>query len=131
MTHGTMAEGLSWSERTAAAGLAVAAGRRSGWRAMLPFAGPAIMQDFVHFRIPLWVRRVVTMVPTFIVVGVGATQALVVSQVVLSLVLPVPMIALVWITARRDVMGEFVNSEKMTIIASVAAAASAAIWAIE
>ena len=54
------------------------------------------MQDFVGFRIPLWVRRLATMIPAVIVVaiGVNSTQALVLSQVVLSLVLPVPMIAL-------------------------------------
>jgi manganese transport protein len=74
-------------------------------------AGQGIMQDFVHFRIPLWVRRLVTMLPAFAVVGFGvnATDCLVVSQVVLSLVLPVPMIALLLLTRRRDVMGDFVT----------------------
>jgi manganese transport protein len=86
-------------------------------------AGQVIMQDFVDFRIPLWVRRLVTMVPAFVVValGVNATQALVLSQVVLSLVLPAPMIALLIFTARRDVMGPFVNS-RLTNAAAVAAA---------
>jgi len=73
-------------------------------------AGQVIMQDFVGFRIPLWLRRVVTMVPAVVVVawGVNATQALVGSQVVLSLVLPVPMIALLVLAGRRDIMGRFV-----------------------
>jgi manganese transport protein len=86
-------------------------------------AGQVIMQDFVSFRIPLWVRRLVTMVPAFVVValGVNATEALVLSQVVLSLVLPVPMIALLIFTARRDVMGPFANS-RLTNAAAVAAA---------
>jgi manganese transport protein len=86
-------------------------------------AGQVIMQDFVRFRIPLWVRRLVTMIPAFVVValGVNATQALVLSQVVLSLVLPIPMIALVIFTARRDVMGNFVN-RRLTNAAAVAAA---------
>jgi manganese transport protein len=86
-------------------------------------AGQVIMQDFVRFRIPLWVRRLVTMIPAFVVValGVNATQALVLSQVVLSLVLPIPMIALVIFTARRDVMGSFVN-RRLTNVAAVAAA---------
>jgi manganese transport protein len=86
-------------------------------------AGQVIMQDFVRFRIPLWVRRVVTMLPAFVVValGVNATQALVLSQVVLSLMLPVPMIALLMLTARRDVMGDFVNG-RLTNAAAVAAA---------
>ena len=75
-------------------------------------AGQVIMQGFVGFRIPFWVRRLVTMLPAFIVVGLGidATNALVVSQVVLSFALPIPMIALLMLTRRRDVMGAFVNS---------------------
>jgi manganese transport protein len=86
-------------------------------------AGQVIMQDFVDFRIPLWLRRLVTMVPAFVVValGVNATEALVLSQVVLSLVLPVPMIALLIFTARRDVMGRFVNG-RLTNVAALAAA---------
>jgi manganese transport protein len=86
-------------------------------------AGQVIMQDFVNFHIPLWVRRLVTMAPAFVVValGVNATQALVLSQVVLSLVLPAPMIALLIFTARRDVMGPFANS-RLTNAAAVAAA---------
>jgi manganese transport protein len=86
-------------------------------------AGQVIMQDFVDFRIPLWVRRLVTMAPAFVVValGVNPTQALVLSQVVLSLVLPAPMIALLIFTARRDVMGSFANS-RLTNAAAVAAA---------
>jgi manganese transport protein len=70
-------------------------------------AGQVIMQDFVGFRIPMWVRRSVTMVPAVVVVamGVQATDALVISQVVLSLVLPVPMIALLVLIRRPAVMG--------------------------
>jgi manganese transport protein len=75
-------------------------------------AGQVIMQGFVGFRIPVWVRRLVTMVPAFVVVGLGvnSTNALVISQVVLSFALPIPMIALLLLTRRRDVMGQFVNS---------------------
>jgi manganese transport protein len=84
-------------------------------------AGQVIMQGFVGFRIPVWVRRLVTMVPALVVValGVNATQALVLSQVVLSLVLPVPIIALVLFTRRRDIMGEFVN-KRLTDVAAIA-----------
>ena len=80
-------------------------------------AGQMIMQGFVGFHIPVWVRRLVTMVPAFIVVamGVNATDALVYSQVVLSLALPGPMIALVIFTGRRDIMREFVNSRLVTV----------------
>jgi manganese transport protein len=87
-------------------------------------AGQGIMQDFVHFAIPLWARRLVTMIPAFVVVGLGvnSTQALVMSQVVLSIVLPIPMVALLLLTARRDVMGGFVNKRLTTVIAVFAAA---------
>jgi manganese transport protein len=86
-------------------------------------AGQVIMQDFVRFRTPLWFRRLITMVPAFVVVALGydATQSLVLSQVVLSLVLPVPMIALLIFTARRDIMGPFANS-RLTNAAAIAAA---------
>ncbi len=85
-------------------------------------AGQMIMQGFVGFRIPIWLRRVVTMVPAFVVVGYGvnATTALVISQVVLSITLPLPMIALLMFTGRADVMGKFVNG-RITRIAAVVA----------
>ena len=74
-------------------------------------AGQMIMQGFVGVRIPIVVRRLVTILPAFGVValGVNATKALVLSQVVLSFALPVPMIALVLFTRRRDLMGAHVN----------------------
>jgi manganese transport protein len=74
-------------------------------------AGQMIMQGFIGFRIPVWVRRLVTMLPALVVValGVNATNALVTSQVVLSIALPMPMIALLIFTGRRDIMGAFVN----------------------
>ncbi|MDP4022916.1 Nramp family divalent metal transporter [Methylobacterium sp. NEAU 140] len=74
-------------------------------------AGQMVMQGFTGWRIPLIVRRLVTMLPAFAVVaaGVDPTQALVLSQVVLSLALPVPMIALVAFTRRPDLMGPFAN----------------------
>jgi manganese transport protein len=74
-------------------------------------AGQMIMQGFVGFGIPILVRRLVTMLPAFVVValGVNATNALVVSQVVLSIALPLPMIALLIFTGRRDIMGDFTN----------------------
>lgn len=74
-------------------------------------AGQMIMQGFVGFRIPLELRRLITMVPTVLVVALGAnpTAALVTSQVILSLVLPIPLVALTAFTNRRDVMGAMVN----------------------
>jgi manganese transport protein len=74
-------------------------------------AGQVIMQGFVGFTIPIWLRRTVTMLPAFAVVGLGvdATNALVISQVVLSAALPLPMIALVMFTRRSQIMGRFAN----------------------
>ncbi len=86
-------------------------------------AGQMIMQGFVGFRIPVWVRRLVTMVPAFVIValGVNATEALVVSQVVLSFALPIPMVALVLFTRRPDLMGEFAN-RRLTDLAAIGCA---------
>jgi manganese transport protein len=83
-------------------------------------AGQMIMQGFVRFRIPIWVRRLVTMLPAFVVVALGAnaTNALVISQVVLSIALPIPMISLLLFTRRSDIMGSFANS-RLTNIAGL------------
>ncbi|HXP01161.1 MAG TPA: Nramp family divalent metal transporter [Luteibacter sp.] len=85
-------------------------------------AGQMIMQGFVNFHIPIWVRRAVTMLPSFAVViaGVDATRALVLSQVALSIALPFPMIALVWFTSRGDIMGVFRNRPAVSIAAIIA-----------
>jgi manganese transport protein len=95
-------------------------------------AGQLVMQGFVGFRIPIVIRRLVTMIPAFIVValGVNATHALVVSQVVLSLALPAPMIALVLFTRRRDIMGAYANGRLTDVAAIVATIAISAMNAI-
>jgi len=87
-------------------------------------AGQVIMQGFVGFRIPLWLRRLVTMAPSFAVVawGVNATQALIASQVVLSLVLPVPMIALLVLMRRADVMSIYRTGRITGLVAACATA---------
>jgi manganese transport protein len=88
-------------------------------------AGQMIMQGFVGFHIPLWLRRAITMAPSFVVVwlGVNATQALVMSQVVLSLALPFPMAALVWFTCNKKVMGSYQNGMLVRTAAIMAAVA--------
>ncbi len=82
-------------------------------------AGQVIMQGFVGWRIPVWARRLITMLPAFAVVaaGVDATTSLVASQVVLSLALPVPLVALVLFVRRRDIMGELVCSRGLVGLA--------------
>lgn len=86
-------------------------------------AGQMIMQGFVGLRIPIWVRRVVTMLPAFFVVGLGVntTAALVISQVVLSITLPLPMIALLMFTRRPDLMGRFANGKLTQAAAAIGA----------
>jgi manganese transport protein len=83
------------------------------------------MQDFTGFAIPLWLRRVVTMLPAFVIVGWGvdATRALVLSQVVLSLVVPVPMIALVVFACRSETMGVYRLRPATAALAGIAALA--------
>ena len=86
-------------------------------------AGQVIMQGFLKRHIPVWLRRLVTMAPTMIVIGVGLdpTRTLVLSQVVLSFGLPFAIIPLVMFTRRRDIMGELVNKRITTIFASLIA----------
>jgi len=86
-------------------------------------AGQMIMQGFIRYRLPIWFRRAVTMIPAFAVIwaGVEPTQALVLSQVVLSIALPVPMIALVIFVSRRDIMGEFVAGGLLRTLAIIGA----------
>jgi manganese transport protein len=80
-------------------------------------AGQIVMEGFLHIRLPLWLRRLVTrllaIIPAVFVVGAsgdsGATQLLVLSQVILSLQLPFAVVPLVGFTGRRDVMGAFVT----------------------
>ncbi|HEY4034359.1 MAG TPA: Nramp family divalent metal transporter [Ktedonobacteraceae bacterium] len=82
-------------------------------------AGQVIMQGFVGFTIPIWIRRLITMLPAIIVVilGINPTQTLLISQIVLSFVLPLPVITLVMFTRRRDLMGSLVNTHLTTVLA--------------
>ena len=87
-------------------------------------SGQIIMQGFLHRQIPVWIRRLVTMVPSLIVIliGLDPTRTLVISQVVLSFGLPFAIIPLVLFTRRRDLMGVLVNRRLTTILAAVIAA---------
>jgi len=88
-------------------------------------AGQMIMQGFLRIHVPIWIRRAVTMLPAFAVVGAGvnATQALIMSQVVLSIALPVPMVALIIFSSRKDIMGDFIPSLTLRILAALGACA--------
>jgi manganese transport protein len=95
-------------------------------------AGQVIMQGFVGFRIPLWLRRLITMIPAIVAVALGldTTTVLVVSQVVLSMALPLPLIALIMFTNRRELMGEFVNGRLVGAAAAIATLAIIALNAV-
>lgn len=82
------------------------------------------MQGFSHFHIPAWIRRLVTMLPSLVVIFIGLdpTRTLVISQVVLSFGLPFAVIPLIMFTSRNDIMGTLVNRRITTIAGSLAAA---------
>jgi len=85
-------------------------------------AGQIIMQGFVGFTIPVLLRRIVTAAPAFLIVALGCdvTRLMILSQVVLSLVLPLPMIALLVLSRRKSVMGAFVSGPVSRMAAYVA-----------
>ncbi len=84
-------------------------------------SGQVIMQGFLHRQIPIWLRRLVTMIPALVVIGIGLepTRTLVISQVVLSFGLPFALVPLVLFTARPELMGVLVNRRLTTVIASL------------
>ena len=83
------------------------------------YAGQVVMAGFVNLRVPLLLRRLVTMIPAIVVLalGVSPTSALVLSQVVLSFGIPFALIPLVLLTRRHDLMGIHVNRRTTTWIA--------------
>jgi manganese transport protein len=87
-------------------------------------SGQIIMQGFLHRQIPVWIRRLVTMIPSLIVIGIGLdpTRTLVLSQVVLSFGLPFAIVPLVLFTGQRNLMGVLVNRRLTTVVISVIAA---------
>jgi manganese transport protein len=88
------------------------------------FAGQVVMAGFINVRIPLLLRRAVTMLPALVILAIGLspTSALVLSQVVLSFGIPFALIPLVLLTSRRDVMGAFANGRAVTVLACTIAA---------
>jgi manganese transport protein len=83
------------------------------------YAGQVVMAGFINVRIPLFVRRAVTMLPALIILAIGMspTHALVLSQVVLSFGIPFALVPLVLLTCNRGVMGVHVNRPLTTVIA--------------
>jgi manganese transport protein len=133
--HGTGAEGadtlagvhsgLSAVDGTAALAFALAL-LASGFASsgVGTLAGQVVLQGYLRRRIPLLLRRALTLAPALAVlaIGVDPTRALVLSQVVLSFGIPFALVPLVLLTRRRDVMGDLVNRPITTLAASVVAA---------
>ena len=84
------------------------------------YAGQVVMQGFIGRRIPLFVRRGITMLPALVVLGLGlpVTSSLVISQVVLSFGIPFALVPLVLVTRRADLMGALVNRAATTAAAA-------------
>ena len=87
-------------------------------------AGQVVMQGFIRRQIPIVVRRLVTMAPAFVVIGLGAdpSRTLVISQVVLSFGIPFALVPLVLFTSKRELMGVLVNAKATTAAAILVAA---------
>jgi manganese transport protein len=88
-------------------------------------AGQVVMQGFIARRIPLFLRRLVTMLPALVIVALGAdpTRALVISQVVLSFGIPFALVPLLLFCRDRSLMGSLVNRRSTTFAAAMVAAA--------
>ena len=86
-------------------------------------AGQIMMQGFIRRRIPVWIRRLITIVPSMavILIGLDPTRTLVLSQVVLSFALPFAIIPLIMFTRRKDLMGDLVNHRVTTALGSLVA----------
>ncbi len=88
------------------------------------YSGQIVMQGFIDRRIPLVMRRGITMAPALVVLALGLdpSRSLVLSQVVLSFGIPFALVPLVMLTRRRDIMGSLVNRPITTVVAGVVAA---------
>lgn len=80
-------------------------------------SGQVIMQGFLKRHIPVWLRRLVTMIPALAVIFIGLdpTRTLVISQVILSFGLPLAIIPLALFTRRKDIMGVLANRHYTTL----------------
>src|SRR5918912_2355376 len=87
-------------------------------------AGQVVMAGFLRRHVPVLARRLVTLAPALLVLGLGGdpTTALVWSQVVLSFGIPFALVPLLWLTSRRDLMGGWVNRRVTTVAGAVVAA---------
>jgi manganese transport protein len=82
------------------------------------YSGQVIMQGFVDVRLPVWAERLITMLPAVLIISLGLNpvRVLVTSQVALSFALPVAIIPLLLVTAKKSAMGHFVNDRITTVL---------------
>jgi len=87
-------------------------------------AGQMVIEGFLRVRFPIWLRRLITMIPAMVVIGLGLDElkVLVLSQVILSFALPFAVIPLILFTARREMMGEHLNGPLTNTLAVATAA---------
>jgi manganese transport protein len=87
-------------------------------------SGQVVMQGFIRRHIPIFLRRAITLAPALIVLAIGLapTDALVISQVVLSFGIPFALIPLLVIASKREIMGSLANPRWLSAIAAVLAA---------
>ncbi|HWO90059.1 MAG TPA: Nramp family divalent metal transporter [Gemmatimonadales bacterium] len=119
--HQTLTPLLGGLSAVAFAVALLASGLSSSTTATL--AGQVILQGFLHVRMSMFLRRLITMIPALIVIylQVDSLKILVLSQVMLSFGLPFAILPLIWLTNRRDVMGEFTNRAWVKVVAVVIA----------
>lgn len=84
-------------------------------------AGECMMKGFIGLDIPVNIRRIITMIPAMILIwlGLNPMKILILSQVTLSFALPAAIIPLLYITSRKDIMGEMSNRKYTNIIGSI------------
>jgi manganese transport protein len=84
-------------------------------------SGQVVMQGFIHRRIPIFVRRAITMIPALVLIGIGfnPTRALVLSQVFLSFGIPFALVPLLVFTSKADLMGSLVNRRPTMLAAGL------------
>jgi manganese transport protein len=119
--HRTLEPVLGGASSTLFALALVASGLSSATVGTL--SGQVVMQGFIQRRIPVFVRRFVTMLPALVVAAIGLdpSRTLVISQVVLSFGIPFALIPLVWFTSRPELMGSLVNRKTTTALAGAVA----------
>jgi manganese transport protein len=120
--HETLAPLLGGYSAVAFAIALLASGLSSSTTATL--AGQVILQGFLHVKMSLFMRRLITMIPALVVIylNVDSLKILVLSQVCLSFGLPFAIVPLIWLTNRKSIMGEFANRRLTAVLAGAAAA---------